>query len=266
MLYTEEEVQKQRKLVKFSEEASLGKVVSERALVCQLGVSPIRDLERQLQFACGFDKLGFLCGFRFISSFPESRGKRFYVVFVPKLKSSIMRQQARGRSSWYVWEWNSSTDVNVLSQDATMKKFGFDIDLFFNSDLFKAAIPKFLKAIRKALDTDIPEKIEADQVDALLARDLKRYMRAIEDSLKTLASGNASSTFNLGGSADGQTKIYRASHSYELDHFQKRAREEAEKAKEEEAKKAKDGFLAWLAARNQKIAAQQKADGGGNEA
>ena len=43
-----------------------------------------------------------------------------------------------------------------------MKKFGFDIDLFFNSDLFKAAIPKFLKAVRKALDTDIPEKIEAD--------------------------------------------------------------------------------------------------------
>lgn len=36
-------------------------------------------------------------------------------------------------------------------------------------------------------------------------------------------------------------------------------------AKEEESKKAKDGFLAWLAARNQKIVAQQKADGGGNE-
>jgi len=67
-----------------------------------------------------------------------------------------MRQQARGRSSWYIWEWLSSTEVNVLSKDAALKKFGFDIDLFFNSDLFKASIPRFLKIVKQSLAQDVP--------------------------------------------------------------------------------------------------------------
>lgn len=57
------------KVVKFSEEATLGGVVSEKKLVCTLGVAPVQNVERELQFACGFDKLGFLCGFKFVSSF-----------------------------------------------------------------------------------------------------------------------------------------------------------------------------------------------------
>lgn len=262
MLYIKEDEEKndqadqssQEELVTFAGNEALGEVVSGRKLLCQIGVTPITDLEKQLQFACGFDKLGFLCGFKFTSSYSGSVGKIFYVVFVPKLKSSIMRQQKKGRSSWYVWEWNNSTDVNVLSKSAALKKFGFDIDQFFKSDLFKSAIPKFLKAVRKALDVDIPLKIQAFQNDHSACREFNRYIKAIEDSLKTLKDSQhstvASLSFNLGSSDDGETKIYRANKSYELDHFQKRAKEEVQKSKNE--------FLAWLAARNQRIAADQK--------
>ena len=57
--------------------------------------------------------------------------------------------------------------------------------------------------------------------------------------------------FNLGNSADGESKIYRANKTYELDHFDKRA--------EEEKAKKKNEFLAWMAARNKNIADAQKA-------
>lgn len=239
------------KPVKFSEEASLGGVVSERKLLCTLGVKPIQNLEKELQFACGFDKLGFLCGYKFISSFPQAFGKKFFVIFVPKLKSHIMRQQARGRSSWYIWEWLSSTEVNVLSKDAALKKFGFDIDLFFNSDVFKDTVPKFLKLVKKALAQDVPQKLKAAEEAGKNPMSFKRYIRSIEDSFSTLEASKDGSSFNLGNSSDGKLKIYRASNSYELNHFDK-------KAAEEKKTKQKNEFLAWMAARNRKLAAQQQ--------
>lgn len=240
------------KEVKFSEEASLGGVVSKKDLICTLGIEPIKNLEKELQFSCGFDKLGFLCGFKFESSFQGSVGKKFFVVFVPKLKSHIMRQQARGRSSWYIWEWLSSTEVNVLSKAAALKKFGFDIDLFFNSNVFKASIPRFVKVVKAALAWDVPQKIKAAEEAGQNSLQFKRYVRAIEDSLQTLDASKASSSFNLGNSADGESKIYRANKTYELDHFDKRA--------EEEKAKKKNEFLAWMAARNKRIADQKKAE------
>ena len=241
------------KEVKFSEEASLGGVVSKKDLICTLGIEPIKNLEKELQFSCGFDKLGFLCGFKFESSFQGSVGKKFFVVFVPKLKSHIMRQQARGRSSWYIWEWLSRTEVNVLSKDAALKKFGFDIDLFFNSNVFKASIPRFVKVVKAALAWDVPQKIKAAEEAGQNPLQFKRYVRAIEDSLQTLDESKASSSFNLGNSADGESKIYRANKSYELDHFDK-------KAEEEKANKKKNEFLAWMAARNKRIIDQKKAE------
>lgn len=238
------------KVIKFSEEDTLGKVVSDKKLICTLGVAPIQNIESELQYSCGFDKLGFLCGFKFISNFQNMVGKKFFVVFVPKLKSHIMRQQIRGRSSWYIWEWVNSTEVNVLSKDAALNKFGFDIDLFFASDFFKAAIPRFLKTVKKALAQDVPAKIEAAVAAGANPAEFRRYVRAIEDSFSTLDASKASTAFNLGNSSNGETKIYRANKSYALDHFSKK------KAEEEKAKK-KQEFLAWLAARNKNLAAQQ---------
>lgn len=252
MIESEEDIEKAesnaQETVVFKEEASLGGVVSDKKLVCSIGVKPIQNIERELQIACGFDKLGFLCGFKFVSSFQKSAGRKFFVVFVPKLKSSIMRQQNRGRSSWYVWEWNSSTDVNVLSQPRTLEKFGFDIDKFFNSDYFKASIPKFLRVVKTALAGPIAAEIQ--NASSSLVNELKRYIRAISDSLSTLASGQASAAFNLGNSSDGESKIYRANSSYELDHFQQRAREEQQKKRND--------FLAWMAARNKSIASKEE--------
>lgn len=239
------------KEVKFSEEASLGGVVSEKKLLCTLGVKPIQNLEKELQYSCGFDKLGFLCGFKFVSSFQGQVGKKFFVVFVPKLKSHIMRQQARGRSSWYIWEWLSNTEVNVLSKDAALRKFGFDIDLFFNSDFFKDSVPRFLKIVKQSLAQDVPQKIKMAEEAGANPLEFRRYVKAIEDSFAILDADKASLAFNLGNSANGESKIYRANKSYELDHFDKRA--------EEEKAKKKNEFLAWMAARNKKIADQKKA-------
>ena len=239
--------------VVFSKEDTLGGVVSDRALVCNLGVQPILNFERTLQYSCGFDKLGFLCGFKFTSSKPVSN-KTFFVVFVPKLKSSIMRQQRRGSSSWYVWEYIDPTSVNVLSQTLAMAKYGFDIDKFFQSDLFKRALPQFQKAIDTCLSGEVAAHISKlrtsdDPDDHAEMRDLERYVKSIVDSLPTLVNSDAASrSFNLGNSSNGEKKIYRTAKSYELDHFQKRKRNE-------EAQKMVVDFKTWLAARN---AAQMK--------
>lgn len=239
--------------VVFSKEDTLGGVVSERALVCNLGVQPILNFEKTLQYSCGFDKLGFLCGFKFTSSKPVSN-KTFFVVFVPKLKSSIMRQQRRGSSSWYVWEYIDSTSVNVLSQALAMTKYGFDIDKFFQSDLFKRALPQFQKAVDACLSGEVAEHLQTLRAsgnpdDHTRLKELERYVKSIVDSLPTLVNPDAASrSFNLGNSGDGERKIYRAAKSYELDHFQKRKHDE-------EAQKMAADFKTWLAARN---AAQSK--------
>lgn len=254
MIESEEDIEKAEsgdQEVKFSEESSLGGVVSEKKILSNIGVKPIQNIERELQIACGFDKLGFLCGFKFVSSFQKSLGKKFFIVFVPKLKTSFMfRQHKRGLSSWYVWEWNSTTDVNVLSQPKTLEAFGFDIDLFFKSDYFKQAIPKFIAVAKQAIDGPITAEIKKIQDSGQPTNELKRYVKSITDALVVLKTGQASSMFNLGNSSDGVAKIYRANASYELDHFQQRAREEKQKKRNE--------FLAWMAARNKSIADAKK--------
>jgi len=140
----------------------------------------------------------------------------------------------------------------VLSKDAAMNKFGFDIDLFFNSDVFKTAVPRFLKTVKASLAQDVPQKIKAAEDAGANPLEFKRYVRAIEDSFSVLNSSNAGASFNLGNSSDGESKIYRANKSYDLDHFNKRA--------EEEKAKKRNEFLAWMAARNKKIADQKKAE------
>ena len=245
--YQSNQVNKKTPVV-FSKEAALGGVVSSKALVCSLGIQPILNFERTLQRSCGFDKLGFLCGFKFTSNKPVNN-KTFFVVFVPKLKSSIMRQQRRGSSSWYIWEYIDPTSVNVLSQTSAMFKYGFDIDKFFQSDLFKQALPRFQKAINTCLNGEVAEHLQTLKSSELSAdharlKELERYVKSITDSLPILLNPEAAQNiFNLGNSSDGERKIYRASKSYELDHFQKRKRDE-------EFKKMATDFKTWLAARN----------------
>lgn len=238
--------------VVFAQEDTLGKVVSEKKLISNLGVGEILNFKRRLQFSCGFDKLGFLCGFKFVSNRAEAKNKTFLVVFVPKLKSKIMRQQVRGRSSWYIWEYINSTEVNVLSQASALSTYGFDIDLFFKSDLFKLAVPKFVKAVEECLRTQVADhmkKLESSEDGYLEAKELVRYIRAIQDSLPTLKdSQNASGIFNLGNSSDGESKVYRANKSYELDHFQKR----------QQLDQLKADFKAWLATKDTKSSTKSK--------
>lgn len=218
-----------KEVVKFADCPTLGKVVAEKKLVCSLGISKTINFQKRLRFACGFDKLGFLCGFRFTTNKVGVKNKTFLVVFVPKLKSSIMRQQKRGRSSWYIWEYINPTIVNVMSSEKALKTYGFDVDAFFHSDLFKESVPKFLKVVKAGLKNEIDPYIA--KADVFESKELKRYVRAIEDSLQTLEDSakdpdSASSKFNLGSSSDGESKVYRSGRNYELDHFQKRRQDD----------------------------------------
>ena len=104
-----------------------------------------------------------------------------------------------------------------------------------------------MKVVKAALAWDVPQKIKMAEEAGANPLEFRRYVRAIEDSFAILdATDKASLAFNLGNSADGESKIYRANKSYELDHFDKRAKEEKAKKKNE--------FLAWMAARNKRIA------------
>jgi len=171
-------------------------VLEPERKITSFGISPLNNLQ-ELRFYAGGHKFSQLCGFKFKSKFDSPVAKEdpyFQVSFVCKLRSKIWREQNTNTSRWYVFVRTSPVQVRVLSKKTLLEEYGFDLDKFFDSDLFKKFVPQFQSAVKNGVEKIIPEFIdrelvakggeEKNKVEIDLA---KNYQRAISDSIPYIA-------------------------------------------------------------------------------
>jgi len=60
---------------------------------------------------------------------------------VSKLRSKIYRKATANPSQWFIFRKINPIRVDVLDKKALLVNYGFDIDKFFDSDLFNKALP-----------------------------------------------------------------------------------------------------------------------------
>lgn len=170
-------------MVKFKVDPELGQTVKDSKLFCSIGVDPIRNLDH-IKFAAGGDKFSQLCGFYFDSLNDKIDYPRFSIAFVSKLRSKIYRQQQHNPSQWFIFKKINFARVDVLDKKTLLASYGFNIDKFFDSDLFKIALPKFKATIKKGI-ADC-EKFGEKLKDTTQQMEVKKYIRALNESLAEL--------------------------------------------------------------------------------
>lgn len=166
-------------MIKFNDEF-LGKIVKKPQMFCSIGLEPITDYT-QLRFAAGGNKFSSLCGFIFDCAEPKIEFPRYMIAFVSKLRSSIYRQQQRNPSQWFIFRRINKNRVDVLDKKVLSIGYGFDIDKFFDSDLFKYGVSKFEATLNKGLAD--AEKFVATVDDDKIRKECNRYILAIRDAI-----------------------------------------------------------------------------------
>lgn len=86
--------------------------------------------------------------------------------------------------------------MHVMDKDSVKVQYGFDVDKFFDSDLFEQCLLKFKKTVDKGLKTYVPAYVKqhgmekaygnltrGDGEEALVKDVVDRYTKAIEDSM-----------------------------------------------------------------------------------
>lgn len=177
-------------MTSFENDPDLGKNISSKQLFC-FGAEPLRGVE-ELAFAAGAEKFSALCGFRFVSAAP-SQYPVFYVAFNTKLRSKKFSQNVKP-PSWRVVKEISKRELHVLDKQSVLAQYGFDVDKFFQSDLFAQSVQKFQASVKRGLDQFIPEMLAAHKAslpepdpddfdfdDDPFEADVLRYERSIRD-------------------------------------------------------------------------------------
>lgn len=137
---------------KFDSEEDLGKVVNSVKPFCTLSPNrPIEDVKTLTLGICGA-KFSKLCGFTFRSA--DGKNTKFLIIYCPKTRSNFSRNM-KGLSGWYCWMWRSASDIEVMTKEGMMQRFMFNVDKFFNSDLFAIYLPVFKKQTTGALETQV---------------------------------------------------------------------------------------------------------------
>ena len=180
-------------MVKFNEDEDLGKVIAKKQLF-SFGAAPLTDL-RELVFAAGGNKFSSLCGFRFTSK-AETQYKDFFVAFVCKMRSKIYHNAPNNPSQWYLFKKISNKEMHVMDKSSVKVQYGFDVDKFFDSDLFEQCVLKFKKTVDRGLKSYVPDYVKkhgmekaygnlthGDGEGALVKDVVDRYTKAIEESM-----------------------------------------------------------------------------------
>lgn len=174
-------------MVKFSDDESLGKVVSKKQMFCSIGVEPLKKVA-DLAFAAGARKFSCLCGIDFTTADDKAEYKHFTIAFVSKIRSKIYRQANANPSQWFIFRKINPIRVDVLDKKALLVNYGFDIDKFFDSDLFKKILPQFEKYIKAGLSDAEQFKKKIEKKDVAQAKEIQRYVDAINEALPLLKS------------------------------------------------------------------------------
>ena len=174
-------------MVKFKDDESLGKVVAKMQMFCSIGVDPLKKVTN-LAFAAGARKFSCLCGIDFTTANESAQYKHFTIAFVSKLRSKIYRKATANPSQWFIFRKINPIRVDVLDKKALLVNYGFDIDKFFDSDLFNKALPQFERYIKAGLDDAEQFKAKLEKTDPAQAKDAQRYITAIKEALPLLRS------------------------------------------------------------------------------
>ena len=166
-------------MINFKTDENLGKVVKNVKLFCSIGVDKVDSLFK-LKFAAGGNKFSQLCGFLFESANENIEYKKFSISFVCKLRSHIYRKQQNGSSRWYILKKISDTRVDVLDKKACLVNYGFDVDKFMESDLFKKCLSRFDETLKNGLK-DATEFVST--LDTLHKKEGTVYIKAIQSAL-----------------------------------------------------------------------------------
>ena len=174
-------------MVKFSDDESLGKVVSKKQMFCSIGVEPLKKVT-DLAFAAGARKFSCLCGIDFTTADENAQYKNFTIAFVSKIRSKIYRRANANPSQWFIFRKINPVRIDVLDKKALLVNYGFDIDKFFDSDLFAKALPQFEKYIKAGLSDAEQFKKKIEKKDVAQAKEIQRYVDAINEALPLLKS------------------------------------------------------------------------------
>lgn len=181
-------------MVKFDDDESLGKTIAKRQMFASIGVTPLEKTS-DLAFAAGARKFSALCGFMFTTASPNAEYKQFAVAFVSKLRSRIYRQANTNPSQWFILRRINPVRVDVLDKKACFVNYGFDVDKFFDSDLFQKSLPRWEQAIKKGIADAEKLKAKVSKKDVAEGREVQRYIDAINQALPLMKSANCNDRY-----------------------------------------------------------------------
>ena len=203
-------------MINFKTDESLGKVVAKTQLSCSIGIKPIKDVN-QLRFAAGGNKFSQLCSFIFDSANPKAEYPRFQIAFVCKLRSEKYRRKPTNGehsvfnttgSQWYIFKKINSMRIDVLNKQALLVNYGFDIDKFFDSDLFQKTIPRFQQTLKNGIhqaeEFTNSLKTDAEKDEAL------RYIDAIKSVIPTIKNHNVNDKYYKLNDLDAISDVAKA--------------------------------------------------------
>lgn len=187
---------KDKTMIKFMTDEDLGGVVSnvtpiyktiDLATVLQVNPTVSPEIFNQfLRETCN-SKFGFLFGFRFKTNDESIQHKLFSVVFVPKIKSALMRQETKGASYWEIWQHISTTEKRVLSAEAAKHVYGFDVEKFYDSDVFEDWVEKLIKIVSNHIRTQFVPYIDSIR-DTVEKNEARRLLKTMTDACALAAA------------------------------------------------------------------------------
>lgn len=171
-------------MTKFADNENLGKV-AKLTRAYSFGVDPITDYN-DIIFCAGGSKFSTTCGLVFHSKKEDVKFPEFKIVFCTKFRSKIYHQQNTNPSKWFIFVPHSKTDVYVLSKKDLLKQYGFDIDEFFNSDLFAKYVNLFIKSCVNGIK-DAVKYVQSQPVEDETSTDHKNKPRSnAKRAIKTI--------------------------------------------------------------------------------
>ena len=126
-------------------------------------------------------KFSCLCGFTFKPKNPNAPYKYFQIVYVPKLKGSLSRND-KALSGWYCWTVPSVVNRQVTSIQDMKRMFNFDVNKFFHCDLFEKYLKMFKANVSYALAHQVNQLVRSMNGKPEY-NELVRHVNAVKDSL-----------------------------------------------------------------------------------
>lgn len=147
---------------------------------------------KKLTFAGGGSKFSRLCGFKFYSKVnPKYKNGEFMIVFCAKLRSKIYHQANQNPSQWFAFLKTEKQTIEVLDKRFCMLAFDFDVDKFFDTDIFAHAVKRFDSHIKNGLAkaNQMISNLNKEEAEGHTEYEyLPRYVKAISEALPLIGN------------------------------------------------------------------------------